>query len=97
LKARAREGKKRPVDCLVTRTQEKRSWATREKRKDRVVGLGWKREERKRRGICFFSNSFSTFQTFKFKLFKTFSTFKLFSKFKHFKPFSKFSKQFKNF
>jgi hypothetical protein len=50
---------------LVTRVEEKRRWATWGKRKERVVGLGRKREERERRGIeTFFSNSFSTFSNF---------------------------------
>jgi hypothetical protein len=49
---------------LVTRAEEKRRWATRGKRKERVVGLGRKRDERERRRICFFSNTFSTFSNF---------------------------------
>jgi hypothetical protein len=56
--AHARE-KGGPADCLVTRADEKRRWATRGKRKERVVGLGRKREERERRGICFFKLFFN--------------------------------------
>jgi hypothetical protein len=55
-----------PADRSVTRAEEKRRWATRGKRKERVVGLGRKRDERERRGICFFFKHFFNF----FKLLK---------------------------
>jgi hypothetical protein len=76
---------------LVTRAEEKRRWATRGKRKERVVRLGRKREERKRRGICFFKLFFNFFKPLNLKFSKLFQLLNSFHNLKHFKPFSKFS------
>jgi hypothetical protein len=59
-----------PADRLVTCAEEKRRWATRGKRKERVVGLGRKREETERRGICFFKHFFNFFKLLKLDSFQ---------------------------